>query len=222
MQISVIIPAFNEEKRIEETLKAVTKLPYLEEIIVIDDGSCDETFSVAKKEGAKTIRLPRNKGKGFALNKGVEEAKGDGFLFLDADLGGTAKEAYKLLLPLLNQEADMTIAVFPQVKRKSGFGLVKGTARWGVRCLSGLDLKEPLSGQRALSREVLKAIIPFRSGYGVEVGATIKAAKAGFRILEVPTLMDHNVTGRDLKGFWHRGKQWYHVTRALFHTWKEN
>ncbi|HBQ85947.1 MAG TPA: glycosyl transferase, partial [Syntrophomonas sp.] len=71
------------------------------------------------------------------------------------------------------------------------------------------------SGQRAMTREVLEAVTPFREGYGVELGMTIKALQKGFRIMEVPTTMTHNETGRDLKGFLHRGKQFVDVVRVI-------
>jgi len=72
-----------------------------------------------------------------------------------------------------------------------------------------------------MRREVLDVVAPFASGYGVEVAMTIKAARSGFRIQEVPTTMHHRVTGRDLSGFLHRGRQFKDVLLALISSWKE-
>ncbi len=89
-------------------------------------------------------------------------------------------------------------------------------ARWGIARYGGaFDATAPLSGQRALTRECLATVRPFMAGYGVEVGLTIRALRAGFRLTEVPTTMAHAATGRDVAGFVHRGKQFVHVAIAL-------
>jgi len=220
-KISVIIPAYNEEEKITETIQGAKKIGFWDEIIVVNDSSEDRTAALAKKAGAQVINLTSNMGKGAALTRGVQEAQGDILLLLDGDLGYTAGDSIKLLYPLLEEKADMTIAKFPPVKKKSGFGLVKGTARLGIKLLAGVWLEEPLSGQRGITRRLLEEVKTFHSGYGVEVGLSIAAARRGFRIMEVNTQMTHKVTGRDLQGFWHRGKQFGHVVRALWTTWRE-
>ena len=131
-------------------------------------------------------------------------ADADALVLLDGDLGATAAEAGTLLEPVLAGAADMTIATLPKPPASGGFGLVKGLARWGIRRLSGFEPTAPLSGQRALSRAAWEAATPFATGYGVEVGLTVRAARAGMRLLEVPTNMAHAATGRDLAGFTHR------------------
>jgi hypothetical protein len=73
----------------------------------------------------------------------------------------------------------------------------------------------PLSGQRAMTREVLQRVTPFHEAYGVELGMSIRALLQGFKILEVATIMRHNETGRNLKGFLHRGKQLLDVLRVI-------
>ena len=120
-----------------------------------------------------------------------------------------------LARPVLDGDADLTIATFPPVKKAGGFGFVKRLAREGIRIHTGLHLDAPISGQRVMRREVLEVVTPFASGYGVEVGMTIAAARHGFRVQEVPTTMSHRVTGRDWSGFRHRAKQFWHVLLAL-------
>lgn len=214
-KVSVVIPAHNEAARIIDTVKGVLAIPEVSEIIVVDDASSDETAELARQAGATVISLPNNMGKGGALNTGVAKATGDIVALLDGDLGSSSLEARALILPVLHNTADMTIAQFPRAKKKGGFGLVKNLAQAGIRRFAGLESNAPLSGQRVMTRRVLEKVVPFASGYGVEVALTIKVARAGFRVLEVPTQMSHAETGRDLKGFLHRGKQFVHVARVL-------
>ncbi|WP_420795159.1 glycosyltransferase family 2 protein [Desulforamulus ferrireducens] len=213
--MSVVIPAHNEAERITDTVKGVLGIPEVTEVIVVDDASTDETAKLAKLAGAIVLELPNNMGKGGALNAGVAKASGQVIALLDGDLGASASEARSLILPVLRDEADMTIARFPKAQKKGGFGLVKNLARLGIRYYAGLEATAPLSGQRVMTRDVLARVIPFASGYGVEVALTIKVARAGFRVLEVPTQMSHAETGRDLRGFMHRGKQFVHVAKVL-------
>lgn len=219
--ITVLIPAYNEEDLIAETVKAAMKVPHVRQLIVVDDGSQDKTVQKAKEAGAQVISLGSNYGKGEALNRGIPYINQPVVALLDGDLGESAAQLELLAGPVLDNNADMTIATFPPVKKAGGFGLVKGLARSGIYLRTGLRLEAPLSGQRVMLREVLEVVTPFASGYGVEVAMTIKAARCGFRIQEVPTTMRHRVTGRDLSGFMHRGRQFKDVLLALLSSWKE-
>ncbi len=214
MTVSAIIPAYNEAERVGETVWALVRAAVADEVLVVDDGSRDGTAAAAAAAGASVLRLPANAGKGAALDAGVARARGDVLLFLDADLGATAGAAGALIEPVLDGRADMAVAVFPR-RRGGGFGLTVGLARWGIRRLVRLRLEAPLSGQRALLRSVYGAIGRCAPGFGVEVGLTVDAARAGFRVVEVPADLDHAVTGRDLAGFIHRGRQFVAVWRAL-------
>ncbi|MEW6182363.1 MAG: glycosyltransferase family 2 protein [Bacillota bacterium] len=213
--VSVIIPAFNEAAQISETVTAVKAIPEVTQIVVVDDASSDETSTLAAKAGAEVVKLPANSGKGTAVNTGISVATGDVLLLLDADLGKSATYARDLVLPVLRGESDMTVACFPSPKKKGGFGLVRGLARSGIRYFTGLEMKAPLSGQRALSRDVLEVVKPFAGGFGVEVALTVKAVRKGFRVSEIAVPMRHRETGRDLKGFLHRGRQFRDVALTL-------
>lgn len=218
MQIAVLIPAHDEEQRIGDTVKAALSIPGVTRVVVVDDGSKDETARVAEDAGAKVVRLVFNVGKGAALEAGasrIEDA--DIVLLLDGDLGETARQGELLLAPVLAGEADMVVATFPRPEGKAGFGFVMRLARWGIRRFggTGFDAQAPLSGQRALTNACLMATRPFATGYGVEVSLTVRALRNGLRITEVPTTMAHAATGRDVKGFTHRGKQFVHVALAL-------
>lgn len=217
MTVSVLIPAFNEADRIVATVTAARALAGITEVVVIDDGSTDQTAALAEQAGAKVVRQPRNGGKAAALTAGFHAATGELLLLLDADLGATAAEAGVLVVPVLAGEADMTIATFPVIPgRGGGMGVVVRLSREGILRATGQSMQAPLSGQRCLRREVFTAALPLATGFGVETALTIDALKAGFRLREVPTTMDHRVTQNDLRARLHRLRQLRDVARALF------
>ena len=224
--ISIIVPAYNEEARIKNTLEAIKNIKEINEIVVVDDGSSDNTTKVAsevKSEKIVVLNLDKNKGKGYALNYGLKIAmkNADIIGFLDADLGSSANDVKKLIDPILNDEADVVIAKFPPAKKKGGLGFVKGLAKDSVFEMTGVELDATLSGQRLFKKEVLEKFNEIPFGYGVEVGMTIDILKYGYKIKEVLVNMTHNETGRNLKGFIHRGKQYYHIKKVLKQKKKE-
>ncbi len=216
--ISVIIPAFNEADVIGDTLKSLNSLQDIDEIIVVDDGSVDDTSKIAADNGARVIRLEVNMGKGSALNKAVNLVSGSIVVLLDADLGQSVKEVKKLLNKVKTNNADIAIAIFTATENKGGFGLVKKFASWIIKKYSGVILKEPLSGQRVFTKEAFNKVIPFSEGFGVEVTISIKALKKGMKIIEVPTEMRHRTTGKNIRGFMHRGRQLVDILRAVYLT----
>jgi len=193
MKVIALVPAHNEQDRIADTVGAILAVTSITSCIVIDDGSRDDTAQVAEKAGAKVIRLINNVGKGAALEVAAKRCEdADVIVLLDGDLGISAQQADLLVAPILRGEADMSIARFPQPAGKAGFGLVKNMAHRQIAAMgNGFDAQAPLSGQRAMTRACLDAIRPFSSGYGVEVGLTIRALRRGYRLTEVETTMSH-------------------------------
>ncbi|SDK50391.1 glycosyltransferase family 2 protein [Natronincola ferrireducens] len=217
-KISVIVPAFNEGGRIIKTLNAVKRIDIVSKIYVIDDGSKDDTVrQVEIIEDIILIKNIVNRGKGASLKKGIEEAitTSDIIVFLDADLEESAEEAIKLIYPILEDDADVTIGRFPAAKKKGGFGLVKALARYGVYFNTGIKLNTVLSGQRAFKQEVLRDLSFNYEGYGIELGMTIDILNKGYRVKEVDVTMFHNETSRNIQGFIHRGKQFWHILKVL-------
>lgn len=223
-KLSVIIPAFNEEVYIAKTIMAILKWSNQPDIIVVNDGSADNTYNVLRTfetmPNIYIIDSKENHGKGHALSLGLMVAKGEIILFLDADLGESAVNAEQLLKPILDDNADMSIAVFPKSNKKAGFGLVKGMAKKGIFYLTGYNTSAPLSGQRAFKREVLKQV-ELINGFGIEVGLTIDVLRKGYRIEEIEIPLIHRESGRDLKGFIHRGREFNAVLKALLLKWRE-
>jgi len=213
--VAAVVPARNEARRVAATVTALKRIPNVGDVIVVDDGSTDETTAEAERAGARVIRLRRNEGKGRALDAGVRATDAAIVLLADADLEDSASNLMVLLDPVLAGAADVAIAAPPRIGGPSGFGLVERLARWGTRTMTGRRFDRPLSGQRAVRAEVLKTIGPFAGGFGAETGFTIDALRAGYRVVEVPCEISHARTGRDPAGFAHRAKQGFDVVRAL-------
>jgi glycosyltransferase involved in cell wall biosynthesis len=216
MMISVVVPAYNEHERIEKTLAGIAALPFETEVIVVDDGSRDDTAEIAERFGADTVLRVPHGGKGRALQVGCKVAQGTVLLLLDADLGDSAAHAGALVTPLIDGAADMTIAVLPAGSKKGGgMGLVVRLARLGIRLYTGRYTQAPLSGQRAIKRELLDGIGGFAEGWGAEAALTILALTANFRVLEVECDLKHRVTGRSIGDILHRLSQFKDVLVTL-------
>lgn len=213
--VGIIIPAYNEEHILGTTIRTLKKLDWVQDILVVDDGSQDQTANVARAEGASLLVLERNFGKGYALQKGVEGLNNSIIVFLDADVGTSAHEARKLVYPLLKGQADVTIAKFPFTPGKGGFGFVKGLSKVAFKLLTGKKCESLLSGQRGFRREILEPKFLNYKGYGVEFGMTVDLTQRNLRILEIPVNMHHRVTGKDLKGFRHRARQFRDISMVI-------
>ncbi|GAA1617958.1 hypothetical protein GCM10009733_012850 [Nonomuraea maheshkhaliensis] len=219
---AVVIPAANEADRIASTVKAAAALPGVDLVVVVDDGSSDQTGRVARAAGARVVRHSRNRGKAAAMETGAEavrlldeDAEPRHLLFLDADLGETAQAAAPLIEPVRAGTADMTIAVFSTRVKLGGHGLVVRLSKEGIRRATGFDAAQPLNGQRCLTRAAFEAARPLAHGFGVETALTIDLLRRGYRITEVEVEMAHRATGTDWRAQLHRAKQLRDVARAL-------
>jgi glycosyltransferase involved in cell wall biosynthesis len=215
MTVVAVVPSHEEEQCIGETVRSLLSINEVDRVLVVDDDSGDHTVRSAMDAGARVVVNSSNLGKGSSLNRVLPNLDFEVLLLIDGDVGRSALEAVALLEPVLSRRADLAIAAFPPAEVKGGFGLVQGLARGGIERLTGTRMASPLSGQRALTREVYVATSPFEGGFGVEVGMTIDAIGSGFRVLEVETRMSHRETGRDIRGFLHRGMQFTDILRVL-------
>jgi glycosyltransferase involved in cell wall biosynthesis len=128
------------------------------------------------------------------------------FILCDGDLAESASRLGALAGVVGHGDADMAVAAFA-TRVGGGVGLAVAFARWAIRRRCGLETQAPISGQRALRASVLADVLPFAAGFGMEIGITIDAARAGHRIAEVELDLSHRATGRTLSGFAHRGRQ---------------
>jgi glycosyltransferase involved in cell wall biosynthesis len=225
--VAVVIPARNESDRIHATVARAASLPGADLVIVVDDGSADDTAGLASRAGATVLRHHRRRGKGAAMETGAEAvrmleatetppgARARHLLFLDADLGDTAAGAGPLAEPVRAGEADMTIAVFTQRVRQGGHGLVVGLSGAGIERLTGWRPAQPLNGQRCLTRAAFELARPLAAGFGVETALTIDLLRAGMRVAEVEVPLAHRATGNDWASQVHRARQFADVARAL-------
>jgi glycosyltransferase involved in cell wall biosynthesis len=210
----VIVTAYNEGDRLADTIAAL-RLAFGGDtrILVADDHSTDTTPQVAEREGVELVRAPRNIGKGGVATLAARrvmsaalEPKPPVILFCDGDLAATAHQLPALVAAVENDECDLAVASFAR-RVGGGFGLAVGYAHGAIKRLSGLDLQAPISGQRAMRGAVLPVVVPFAPRFGMEIGMTVDAARAGFRISEVELDLTHRATGRSWRGFLHRGRQ---------------
>jgi glycosyltransferase involved in cell wall biosynthesis len=218
---AVIIPAKDEADRIGATVTAALAIPGVDLVVVVDDGSFDDTGRVAKAAGARVVRHSRNRGKAAAMESGAEAVRllddeaSRHLLFLDADLAETAGAAAPLVEPVRAGSADMTIARFATRVKLGGHGLVVRLAREGIKRASGWDAGQPLNGQRCLTRAAFEAARPLAHGFGVETGLTIDLVRKGFRVVEVEVDMAHRATGTDWHAQVHRARQFRDVALAI-------
>lgn len=172
MKICAIIPAFNEEKTIALVIRAAKLTPLISEVIVVDDGSSDNTLAVAKKIGAKIVKLSENQGKGRAMEVGVRETDAPILIFIDADLIGIKSQHFKLMLgPILKGEAEMTVGAIDR--------------KWLGKTLDWLVKKNklPFSGTRALKKEFWDEIPEkYKKKYYIESALSYFAKKKGLKI----------------------------------------
>ena len=225
-RVAVVIPAKDEAARIAATVSAARGIDGVDLVVVVDDGSTDQTSTLATGAGATVTRHHRSRGKAAAMETGAELVRlldrqesvpsPRPLLFLDADLEDSARNAAPLVPPVLNGEADMTIATLaPQSQPGGGRGLVVNLSRKGIASATGFRATQPLSGQRCLTRAAFDAALPLARGFGVETGLTIDLIQQGFRVREVEVELHHRVTGTDVRAQLHRARQYRDVAHAL-------
>jgi glycosyltransferase involved in cell wall biosynthesis len=220
LDLLVIVAARNEADRIGATLDALRVAFPGAGVWVGDDASEDGTAEVALAHGGQVVRRGRPHGKGGNVTAAAEAALSDPesataqvALVCDGDLGASASALAELVEVVRRGECDLAVAGFRR-RVGGGFGIALRFARWAVRSRAGFTAESPISGQRAMRLEVLRAVLPFARGYGMEVGMTIDAVRAGYRVCERELDLEHRATGRTLGGFVHRGRQLRDFARA--------
>ena len=222
-RVAVIIPAKDEASRIAATVRSARAIPHVDLVLVVDDGSADNTQHVAREAGAVVVRHSHNRGKAAAMETGAaivamrdtEDRPPRLLLFIDGDLGDSAVNTAPLVPPVLERAADVSIALLPPQVGAGGRGIVVGAARRAIASLTGWTPQQPLSGMRCLTRSAFEAATPLARGWGVETGMTIDLLRQGFVAVEVPCELRHRPSGTDLKGQMHRAAQYRDVMLAV-------
>lgn len=206
--ISIVIPAYNESARLGPTLERVLAFVHQHawdaEVIVVDDGSRDNTAEIvrsfAQRDGiVRLLQNPGNHGKGYSVRNGVLHAHGETVLFTDADLSAPIEEAPKLL-QALNEGADIAIGSRwmrseLQTRRQSLPRQILGRIFNGLlRMLLRLDLKDTQCGFKAFRREAAEAIFPKQriEGWGFDPEVLFLAHTLGYSVAEVPVVWAHD------------------------------
>ena len=209
----VVVTAFNEADRLAETLGALGEAFPGAHVVVADDASTDRTADVARSGGVEVVSARRRLGKGGVATLAAERAlsgrgaaPGPTLVLCDGDLGASARHLPALVEAIERGDGELAVAVFER-RVGGGFGIAVGFAHRAIRSLTGLDLRAPISGQRALAPAVVEAVLPFAPRFGMEIGMTVDAHRAGFRVVEVELPLEHRATGRTAAGFAHRARQ---------------
>ncbi len=210
-ELAVILAARNEADRIADTVAALRGAFPAAALWVADDASTDGSAEAAMAAGAQVLSRARPHGKGANVTAAAEAALSATppptlLLLCDGDLGPSAARLGPLVKAVRAGECDLAVAAFSH-RAGGGFGIALGFARWAIRRLCGAEAAAPISGQRALRAEVLRATLPFARGYGMEVGMTVDAVRAGYRLREYELDLTHRVTARTPAGFAHRARQ---------------
>lgn len=204
-QVSILMPLFNEEEYVGTILERVIRAPLpagLErEIVVVDDGSTDDSAGIVQEVSARNpglirlIRFDRNRGKGAAIREAIEQAKGDYCLIQDSDLEYNPADYMDLLQPLVDGVADVVYGSrFAIAKRRRVLYLWHSVANHILTAMcnvaSDLNLSDIMTGYKAFRTSLVKTI-PIRSNrFGVEPELTIKVARRYAETHEVPVSYD--------------------------------
>ncbi|MDR2829616.1 MAG: glycosyltransferase [Methanobrevibacter sp.] len=180
--VSIVIPAYNEEKNIGNIISMVKEISYVNEIIVVDDGSYDKTAIKANEAGAMVISHINNQGKGSAIETGLKHSKGDIIAFIDGDIQNlNSKQMDAMVKPIMEGKTDITKTKF---KREHG-RVTELTAKPLLNFFfPEINLEQPLSGQFAGKRSALTKI-RLEKDYGVDVGIILDADANGLKVDEV-------------------------------------
>jgi glycosyltransferase involved in cell wall biosynthesis len=221
--LAAIVAARNEADRVGETVAALRGAFPGARVWVADDASTDGTAEAAMLAGAEVVRRGRPHGKGGNVTAAADAALSVEpapriVLLCDGDLGASAARLAPLVEAVERGECDLAVAAFSR-RVGGGFGVALGFARWAIKRLCGLETAAPISGQRALRVDALQATLPFANGYGMEIGMTVDAVRAGYRLREYELDLEHRATGRNLRGFLHRAGQLRDFARVCLSRW---
>ena len=210
--LSIVIPAYNEETRIgrslDDVLEFLKSQTYRAEVIVVDDGSSDETAKRVSERTAiyrsaghdlRILTNTPNRGKGYSVKRGLTEASGEIVMFSDADLSSPITEAPKLIDPIAEGRADVTLGSRALNRELIGVHQPRMRELGGavfnlcMRTITGLKFKDTQCGFKAFRREVAFPVFALQQveRFGFDPEVLYIAKKQGNRLLEVPVVWNH-------------------------------
>lgn len=191
MKTSIIIPAYNEEKTIEEVVKRVKKLKIKKEIIVVDDGSTDNSYKIIKKiKGIKIIRNKPNRGKGAAIRYALDYVTGDIVIIQDADLELNPEEIPKIIQPIMTGKAKVVYGSreLYKHKRRLSIFLIGGRFVTFIANLlyPNLNITDESTGFKCFKTQILKSCNLTSNRFGFCPEVTSILARRKIKIYEIP------------------------------------
>ena len=180
--VTLVIPAYNEGTRIGKVLDVAKKSRLITEILVVDDGSEDDTAKIAENAGAKVIKHGKNKGKGAAMRTGIKNSSSDVILFLDADIKNLKPAIVdNLIIPVIGREADFVKGMFDLERGRVTELTVKPILK---SLFPDINLSQPISGQFCARKSFLETL-EIKDDWGIDISILIDATQKGLKIEEV-------------------------------------
>jgi glycosyltransferase involved in cell wall biosynthesis len=194
--LSIVVPAFNEEATLARVVEKLIHVPYLFEIVIVDDCSSDGTLEIARQLAAKypqvrTLTHERNRGKTDALRTGFAETKGDIVIVQDADLEYDPGEMKEVIQPIIEGVADVVFGSRFLIRKAARVlyfyhYIANKSLTFFSNLLTNINLSDVETGYKAFRGEIIRNMIITSKGFGFEIEVTAKVAKLGCAIFEVP------------------------------------
>ncbi|MCW4004994.1 MAG: glycosyltransferase family 2 protein [Candidatus Bathyarchaeota archaeon] len=201
--LSVVVPMYNEERTIGDVVRRLRRvldgLGFGYEVIVVDDGSFDDSFEAALGQGARVCRLKQHMGKGYALRAGFAKARGELVATIDSDGSHCPEELPLLIKPLLKGEVDLVIGSrFSALTSATSSCNQAGNRLFNIMIgvLTNASVSDSQSGYRVMSRRVLGTMNLKSGEYEIESEMLVKTVRHGFKIKEVPITFEQRTYGR--------------------------
>jgi glycosyltransferase involved in cell wall biosynthesis len=194
--LSIVVPAFNEEATLARVVEKLMHVPYLFEIVIVDDCSTDRTLEIARQLAAKYSQVralthQHNRGKTDALRTGFAETKGDIVIVQDADLEYDPGEMKDVIQPIIEGVADVVFGSRFLIRKAARVlyfyhYIANKSLTFFSNLLTNINLSDVETGYKAFRGEIIRNMVITSKGFGFEIEVTAKVAKLGCAIFEVP------------------------------------
>lgn len=227
-KISILIAAYNEKSNIGRAIESVSQVLPDAEIIVVNDGSTDQTLDKARHYESDLVKVfsSSHKGKGHAIKKAIQEASGTIMAQIDTDLQFPAQGLPMLIKPILNRQADIVFGsryLNPSTIEKGSVSIIKRLASYVMARIISIichqRYTDVFAGFKAWRAETIKDINIQEDGFAYEAEIAIKAKKYGYSVLEVPTVYKRRLSGKTkIKLIYHTLTISWQIIKLLFFT----